>query len=90
MTGLIIGQAPLDLLEEVENMIAFYHAGDALQMLQQEQQFLGRLPIAQFFEKALVEVLGQFGVVGDGQGPQPDEIRIDPVEGIGGFQRMHT
>ena len=48
-------------------------------MLQKEQYLLGRFAVSQLFKTPAVPVIGQFGVIRDGQRPQTNKIRIDLV-----------
>ena len=78
-TLLVVREFPVHFGQEIQDVIALDDAGDPGQRFQEQEQLPGHLDIRGLFEAAGGIILIQGGIRRDGQGAQPDEIRVDPV-----------
>ena len=76
----VFRQPALDLLEQVEDVVAHHPAGDAGERFEKKQQFLRHLPVDQGVEAAARRLVGQVEPVRQGQGADADEVRVDAAE----------
>ena len=68
-------------------MIALDDAGDPGEGFQKQEQFPGHLDIRGPVEAPGGIILIKGRTRRNGQGAQPDEIRVDPIQGRGRLQR---
>ena len=76
---LVLGHLPVHFGQEIQDVIAPDGAGDPGQRFQKQEQFPGRLHIRGLLEAAGGKILIQGDMGRDGQGAQPDKIRVDLI-----------